>query len=367
MLQTFTFYMGITLFLLILIFLAGILLFVLINRRKTSISEVYYDSFERHDSMEYLKFDDIISSNPNEPLKGAGVIVINQKEFVAALNVTGYNFFSASYDTQVNTINATISMFDALEKPISLRQTVRAINISYNIEEFRKQAVRLVNEIKELRLQMQETVEDAEDYLDEDRDVAASLMEKAEKINSVIERKTRQLGEAEEMINYMEEISVRSGDNQKVQTILFSYVYDGSQFTTQLTKEEIYAQAMQELDNMAANLTASLYRCGCSARRCSAEELTDLMRRHMHPLTSDDESIQDLFNSNLNSLFVTSESLLDFVKEQMTEEAYEKRAKVLEAELEEIMKRNELLNERAEADRLAVTREMASSQIRIDV
>lgn len=367
MLHTITVYMAVTLVLLILIFAAVIILFVLVNRKKTSIAEVYYDSFDRKDSMEYLKFDDIISSNPNEPLKGAGVMVVNQREFVAAINVVGYNFFSASYDTQVNTINATISMMDSLERPISLRQTVKAIDISHNIEAFRREVVRLEGEIEQLRQQCQETVEEAEDYLDENPDVSVELMDKAKKLNNIIERKRRQHGEAVEMIRYMEEISVKSGDTQKVQNIVFSYVYDGTQFTTQLTKEEIYAQAMQELDNMASSLISSLYRCGCSARRCSAEELVDLMRRHMHPITCDDDSVQDLFNSNLDSLFVTSDSLLSVVREQMTEEAYERRIKAMEAEIAEIEKRNRLLSERAESDRLNVTREMAGSQIHIDL
>ena len=56
-----TFYLTITLILLLMLTVVGIVLFILINRRKTSISEVYYDSFERHDSLEYLKFDSIVS------------------------------------------------------------------------------------------------------------------------------------------------------------------------------------------------------------------------------------------------------------------------------------------------------------------
>lgn len=48
-------------------------------------------------------------------------MVIDKNTFVSAISVTGYPFFRASYDTQVNTINAFISMMDSLEDPISLK------------------------------------------------------------------------------------------------------------------------------------------------------------------------------------------------------------------------------------------------------
>lgn len=365
LLNTVTLYMGLALFLLILTVVAGFFLIILANRKKSSITEVYYDSFERRDSMEYLKFDEIVSSDPEEPLNGAGVIVVNQKTFTSAINVIGYNFFSASYDSQVNTINAAISMFDALEYPISLRQTVKAIDISHNIDVFAQRAEELRKEANDVYLRAQDLLAEAEDYLDVDPQIANSLIADANRLKLIVSRKNHQYEEAIEMVQYMEEISTKSGDNQKVQTIGFSYTYDGTQFTSQLSKEEIYMQAMQELSSRAANLCANLFRCGCSARRCSAEELVDLMRRHMHPLTGDDYSIRDLFNSNLDALFVTSDSLLSVIKEQMTEEAYEKRQLLLEQRIAEEEKQRMLLAERAETDRKAITKEIAAGQIHI--
>ena len=140
-------YMALSFVTIILILIALCVIFVLVYRRKKTNTEVNYDYFERHDSMEYLKFDEIISSNPDEPLKGGGVMVVNHTTFVAALNVTGYNFFDATYEAQVNTINATISFMDALERPITLRQTTKAIDISHNIEAFTAEAGKLKNEM----------------------------------------------------------------------------------------------------------------------------------------------------------------------------------------------------------------------------
>lgn len=360
-----TMYMALSIVLIVLIFIGFIIIFVLASRKKTSISEIYYDTFERKDTMEYLKYDEIISSDPNEPLKGAGMMVVNGKTFVGMLSVTGYNFFSSSYDTQVNTINSTISFFDSLEYPISLRQTVKSIDISHNIQEHQKQCEIITTDIQRLHNQITEILEDAEDYVDDNPELSQKYMDDAARLMDEMERKKRQLGEAEEMIKYMNEVSTLSGDSQKIQNIIYSYTFDNSQFTSQLTKEEIYFQAMNELENRANALISQLYRMGCTARRLRAEEMVDLMRRHMHPATADDTSLEELFNSNLNSLFVTSESLLDVVKEQMTEEMYRRKLAAIQTQIEEAEKRNRLLAERAEDDRLEITKNMASSQVHL--
>jgi len=359
-------FMTLSMVMLVLIFIAGAVIFVMVSRKKVSLSEVYYDDFERHDVMEYVKFDEIISSEPEEPLKGAGVMVVDHRTFVGILNVVGYNFFSASYDSQVNTINATISFFDSLESPISLRQSVKAIDITYNIEAHTVEARRLAEEITAISRKIQNLMDDAEDYLDVNPLLAHEYMDQVQVLKAEQERKNRQLGEAEELIRYMNRISTQSGDTQKVQNIVFSYTYDGTQFTSALTKEEVYNEAFNQLENIASSLISSLYRCGCTARRCSAEEIVDLMRRHMHPATGDDYSVQDLFNSSLGALFVTSDSMLQFVKDKMTEDAYRREIEAMNMKIEEAMKVQSLMAERAEAERLAVTEAMVRPDIVIN-
>lgn len=358
-----SFYMLVTLILLIFIMVTGFMLFVLINRRKTSISEVNYDTFERRDSLEYLKFDSIISSKPEDPLNGLGVMVVNQRTFVSAIAVTGYNFFSANYDTQVNTINAFISMMDTLERPISLRQTVKAINISYNISEHEKVIGEFEKEIKDLEFQIQNLIDDAEDYLDQNPELSDEYIDQAEELKFIMERKQRQLEEAREMVSYMTAISTDSGDNQKVQHILFSYTYDGSQFTTQLSQDEIYLEAFTELNNMASNLISHVYRFGGSAKPETAEGLVDLNYRHMHPATSDEVPLKELMDSDINALFVTSESLLDVMREKLTTEALDKRLKIAQQNLAEQKKKRILMSERAETDRLDAVKNAAENQV----
>ena len=365
-----TFYLTITLILLLMLTVVGIVLFILINRRKTSISEVYYDSFERHDSLEYLKFDSIVSCPVDGPFKGMGVMVIDKNTFVSAISVTGYPFFRASYDTQVNTINAFISMMDSLEDPISLRQTVKAIDISHNIDEHKKLVDKFQKEIRDLDFQIQTLIDDAEDYLDENPELSAEYVDRAETLRAISKLVEIVVGilqdispETREMIDYMTSISVDSGDTKKVQNIIFSYTYDGSQFTTQLSQEEIYMEAFTKLTSKASNLISSIYRTGGSAKVETAEGLSDLFYRHMHPVTSDEVSIKELLESDLDSLFVTSDSLLDIIREKLTSEQLEEMMNVLQQELAEKEKRQRLMSERAEMDRVEAITEIAKSQI----
>ena len=178
-----------------------------------------------------------------------------------------------------------------------------------------------------------------------------------------MQRKQRQLDETQEMIDYMTSISVDSGDTKKVQNIVFSYTYDGSQFTTQLSQEEICMEAFTKLTSKASNLISSIYRTGGSAKVETAEGLADLFYRHMHPVTSDEVSIKELLESDLDSLFVTSDSLLDIIREKLTSEQLTEMMNVLQQELAEKEKRQRLMSERAEMDRVEALTEIAKSQI----
>mgnify|MGYP000956790784 FL=1 len=95
----------------------------------------------------------------------------------------------------------------------------------------------------------------------------------------------------------------------------------------------------------------------------TAEGLADLFYRHMHPVTSDEVSIKELLESDLDSLFVTSDSLLDIIREKLTSEQLTEMMNVLQQELAEKEKRQRLMSERAEMDRVEALTEIAKSQI----
>lgn len=369
-LQSVQLYLILGFFLFVLIMGAVIVLYMLAMKKKSSISEVNYDYFNRKDALEYVKFDEVISSNKKDILKGAGVIVRNRNTFISAISIVGFNFYSADYYEQEKTIVAMTNLFDTLEYPIQFRQTSKAIDISYNIEIFEKIRENLKKQILELNIEKDRILALANDNIDDEK-LAKLYLDQHKKIIEKIQLYDRQYDEATEMIDYMNEMSDASNNVQQVHNIIFSYDYNANDFTNQMPREEIIRTAMNVLDSRAASLIQSVVRCGCSAKRCTAEELIDLLRRHTHPVTANDASVEDrLFNTDLTSLFVSSDTLLISAENRLSEEAYmnaqkellEKRAEH-DLQLDEALKRQELGAKKKENEILEKNEEIAKSMM----
>ena len=115
------------------------LVFYFVKVRKVTAAEehVNYDSFDRTSAMEYCKFDDIVSDD-GTGLSGAGMIVINDNTFVTGIDVVGYNYSQASAGEQQRTMMGGIAFANIIEEKIQMRQTVEAIDIQFNIDQFLK-------------------------------------------------------------------------------------------------------------------------------------------------------------------------------------------------------------------------------------
>jgi len=336
--------LGFILFLLI-IFLS-VFLYVLYEKRKKETGEINYDHFMRKDSLEYLKFDEILSSSEDEFLKGAGVIVKNKNTFISGVMVSGLNFYVSSYQEQEHTIASMISLIDSLEYPISFRQSSKAIDISYNISMFNDILFNLTKKYEEGIKEEKRLINLADDNIDNEN-IANTYFNRYEVLKKKMEILKRQIDETNEMILYMKEISSLSSNTQQVNIIMFSYDYDERDFTYALSREEVIKEAMRVLDSRASSLINNLSRCGCAARRASAFEISDLLYRHMHPVTCDEDGIIKLFNTDISSLFVTSDTLKKVTGMRLfTKEEEEK----INAEVKEKIKRESLKNKKSEDD-----------------
>lgn len=362
-------YLIIGFFFFVLIVGAVAILYMLSMKKAPSMAEVNYDYFNRKDSLEYVKFDEIISSRKEDILKGAGVIVRNRNTFISAISVVGFNFYSSDYYEQEKTIVAMTNLFDTLEHPVQFRQTSKAIDISYNIGVFEKIREDLRNEILELNSEKDRLLALANDNIDDDA-VSKMYLDQHKKAIDRIHLLDRQYDEASEMIGYMKEMSDASNNVQQIHNIIFSYDYDANQFTNQMPREEIVRTAMNALDSRAASLIQSIVRCGCSARRCTAEELIDLLRRHTHPITANDTSVKEQLDTDLTSLFVSSDTLLISAENRLSEEAYMKAQKELlekraehDLQLAEELKREDLISQKKANEILNKNEEMAKRMV----
>ena len=111
-------------------------------------------------------------------------------------------------------------------------------------------------------------------------------------------------------------------ETDRINQIMFSYHYNPDEFVEELSREEIYIKAMTALSSKINIFGQALAGCGCSTRAISAQSLTSLIYRHMHPISADRVKIGDIIDGNMDDLFVTSDSLFDLERERLGETGY---------------------------------------------
>lgn len=348
LIETVNYYLNMVMIITFVIFaiVVAVLYYLLKIKKITAKTEkVNYDTFERRDSLEYVKFEDIVSQD-GDSLKTPGMICLGRNIFVAGLNVTGYNYSTASTGEKERTMSNAITFFNSVERPIQMRQTVKAIDLSYNIKVYEDAKVRLAQEGMELSAEYEETLRESEDYIDS-YELYPAYEKRLDELAKAIRTKEHALDEVQAVIRYMTSMSGgKSSDAQKINQLMYSYVFNPDEYTEELSTEEIYLKAFHELDTMGRAYAEALSRCGCSCKRLSAADIVLLLKKHTSPL-SEDMRIEDLLNSSYGSLFITSDSLVEFEKERLSEEEYERRMEAFYIAQEEELRRRE-----AEAIRL---------------
>ena len=146
-------------------------------------------------------------------------------------------------------------------------------------------------------------------------------------------------------------------NTKKINQIMFSYTFNPSDYQEELTKEEIYEKAFDKLKTMADSYGEGMMSCGYTYRRLSKKELVELMRKHLQPYSRDEGKIEELFESSLNSLLVTCDSLVGLEIEKMDEEKYIKQLEENEKARQEYLQKK-----RDEIEKVKVTLETEAKE-----
>ena len=311
----------------IMLVLAAIALFAVafylikVKKVMASTEKLNYDSFDKRRTEEYVKFEDVIADNSGKGMKGAGMVVINKHTFVTAIEVYGYNFATASEEEKKRTMVGSVNFFRNVKAPIQMRQHVKAVDMSDTIQEHREILKHLTWELMELDGEYEQLKQMGEDYID-DVEMLESINEKMDSLQNEIISKRYMRDEAAMLIAYLENMSDANNQAKRENHIIFSYVYNPDEHTVALTKEEIYREAMRELSSLATIYGDGMESCGCTYRVMSGDDLLDLIRHHYHPKSADETKLRDMYNSSYNTLYVTSESLIEMEIEKIGEEKY---------------------------------------------
>lgn len=322
-------------------------LYYMVKVKKVVAKEENIDtsSFKRKDSISYIPIKDLLYSDGN--LDSPGMIILPGNVFVGGVTVRGFEYPSASMGERLDAQINSVSFFNVVEQPISFRQTTRSIDLSPNIKELEEVAKNIERDLIDLEADFNNTLSAAEDYIDEPEVYQVYATELAA-LKKKIYAKTHMLNECKAEVGYMNamsEDSARSDSSMrhKEDQIMFSYQYNADDYTTELSKEEIYVKANDKLNMIASSYAEALSHCHFRARRLTARELFKLLCKHTSPLTGEDRDLDELLDSSYTNLFVSSDSLVETIKEKIGEDIYNEQMREYERQLEEYLKQQELM------------------------
>lgn len=307
----------------------GALVFYFLKVKKVSAEEeiINYDNFVRTDAREYCKFDDILKGRGN-----MGMIHIGNDTFIGGIEVQGYNFSAASADERQRTMINAIAFFNVLEQPIQMCQTVKAIDISKNINRAKEDAENIERRLLSTKEELGIAIDNLKTFIADD-DYYLAEEKRVKKLVAKINSLEWQLKESKQLIAYMGRVSDTNFNTMRSNQILFSYKYSPDDDIERLSEEEIVIKAEHELRNQAGIYGGALENCGCTWKILKSDDLVGLIRRHLHPVTCDEISLDNILNSTYNSLYVTTDSFEELERERRGDLEYEEMMREYEEQL----------------------------------
>ncbi len=272
--------------------------FLKIKRTKMKELDVDYNSFNRKDSLEYVRFDDI-----------RGMIIDKEhNRHISGIKCTGFDYADAESSEQLQAMRGYLSFLNLLDRrSIQFWQTARNVDLDDLINQYRSELEELQEKMFLLNLDYEGVREESEKYLDRESEYNI-YYERLLKMQRELTSIGYQCEQLQAQINYMEAISGEKADPQQETCYIFDWTYNKMEFTVELEEGEVLAMARKQLCNMANSYMGALRGAGVKCTMLTDEELLAYLRRHMHPVTADVYKIDDVLKSAYDSLVVTSKS-----------------------------------------------------------
>ena len=322
----------------------GVLYYLIKVKKVTArIENIDTTHFRREDSISYVPIKDIVSKDGS--LDSEGMIVIDNYNFVAGISVGGFDYPAASSAERIDAQVNAVQFFNVVEKPTSFRQSVKSIDIGHNIETYIDIEKDLARQLLDMEAEYAETFAASEQFLDEP-DMYRPYAVKMDELMRSIRAKRHMLSEVNVLLEYMNKMSGDEGKKesavgQKSSQIMFSYTFNPDEYSTKLTRDEIYLKALEQLHETAMAYSQALAGCHFKPKRLTARELIGVIRKHTSPVTGESMSIDSLLDSSYTALFVSSDSLIDEYKRKIGEEVYERKVTEYNEQLEAYLREEE--------------------------
>ena len=298
----------ITVVVVILVVLFGLLGVYVLKVRKSKVVEknIDYSRFERADTLEYVKFDDV----------GEQMLATDgSSRFIAAIRCVGLDYRDMEAEEKLQTIRGYLTFFNVVDNQrIQFHQSARDVNLDDMVTDYQERMSKLSEKQFLLNLDYEETKAESnkEDITLEEYDI---YYEKLKGMQREIVSLGYQVEQLKAQIQYMEAISGDKADPYREELYVFDWSYHALEFSSsELDSAEIYAKAEKQLKMKANAYIAALRNAGVKAHMISGVELLEEIRRYTHPVSAAKYRVEDILESAYDSIAVTSDSLKELEK-----------------------------------------------------
>lgn len=287
---------------LILIVFALLGWYVLKKRKKQVIEKkIDYTQFQRKDTLEYIKFEDV----------GEYMLVAeNKKRFIGAIKCKGLDYTDLEIDAKLQTIRGYITFFNVVDnEPIQYRQSSRDVNLDGLIESYEECLVNLNEQRFLLNADYEEmrAASENEAVAPGDYDIYFENLKRMQREMVSLGYQAEQLGA---QVQYMRSISGENAESRREEVYVFEWNYSEVDFSSNtLSEQEIHQKAEKQLKAKADAYISALHNAGVKAYRMNTLELLEEIRRYTHPISAAKSTVDDIVKMAYDSICVTSHSL----------------------------------------------------------
>lgn len=290
---------------LILLFI-GFFLMGRMKRKKRTEEDAYYQKLDRYDAQDYLDFEDIVD----------GMVVMNKhRRFVAAIKCSGFDLYSASSTQVASTLQGYISFINTITTPITYRQYFVPMSMDYTRNMYAARYEEIEKELFHKNADREALIQRLNQIKGIDLIAEETLIQEIEHLQEDISNQEWRCMHLKEEMDFMDMVCDKESlEPSMEEAYLAEWEYDPSNYSMEMSEEEIHKKAIVELSNICGRMISALGGCNVHAYRCTTEELIEMFYQHSHPLSSAEFKMPDVLNSPYFDEFVTSNDLRNKVK-----------------------------------------------------
>lgn len=294
------------------------------KRRRAKVEDVRVcPDLKRKDAQDFVRLENIRDNM---------IITENGTRFIGAVRCYGFDFYSANAPVRERTMMGYINFIASIKSPVTYRQYTKQTDLGPTKKMYKDTYEKLLEQLYSYADEYAVMKEELENIREKDivreKAVLDHLEELQKRIRSLAWREYHMRDE----MAYLERVSSSDTTPERVEMYVFEWVYDESMFSHELSDEEIYKKAVQELMATEHNMVFALGNAGIKAVRMKTGELIEAFRQHNNPVSSERFRMKDVANTSYYDDIIGSSCVSDMRAEvhgELAEEIAAKSAEIL--------------------------------------